>query len=142
MFSGRAATRSPALGAPPIVVRARTSLAALYLASAGVHVTLAALHPAAYQGFADAALLPAVERGWHDVFMADPEACAMTLALAEALLASALLIGGWWRRAGYAGVIAFTLALTVFGWGFWLWSGPALAVIVPLAIADGLGRRR
>jgi hypothetical protein len=68
--------------------------------------------------------------------MADPEAWALTLALGEILLASALLMGGGWRRFGYAGVVAFHIALTLFGWGFWLWSGPALAIIAPLAIAD------
>jgi hypothetical protein len=37
-------------------------------------------------------------------------------------------------------VIVFHLALMLFGWGFWLWSAPALALIVPLALADGLRR--
>jgi hypothetical protein len=124
----------------PVVVRARLSLAALYLASAGVHCVLVTVKPNAYRHFADNAVLPVVAHAWRDVFMADPDAWGLTVALGEVLLASALLIGGGWRRLGYAGVIAFNLALTLFGWGFWLWSAPALALIVPLALADGLRR--
>jgi hypothetical protein len=124
----------------PVVVRARLSLAALYLASAGVHCVLVTVNPNAYRHFADNAVLPVVAHAWRDVFMADPDAWGLTVALGEVLLASALLIGGGWRRLGYAGVIAFNLALTLFGWGFWLWSAPALALIVPLALADGLRR--
>ena len=126
------------VASPPVVVRARMSLAALYLASAGVHCVLVTVNPEAYRHFADHAVVPAVARAWGDVFMADPDAWGLTVALGEVLLASALLMGGGWRRLGYAGVIAFNLALTLFGWGFWIWSAPALALIVPLALADGL----
>ena len=128
-------------GSPPVVVRGRSALAALYLASAGVHCVLATVDPEAYRHFADHAVVPVVAAAWRDVFMADPDAWGMTVALGEVLLASALLMGGSWRRLGYAGVIAFNLALTLFGWGFWLWSAPALALIVPLALADGMLRR-
>jgi hypothetical protein len=129
------------MASPPVVVAGRTTLAALYVASAGVHCVLVATNPEAYRDFADHAVAPFVATAWHDVFMSDPTAWGLTVALAEVLLASALLIGGGWRRLGYAGVIAFNLALTLFGWGFWLWSAPALLLIVPLALADGLLRR-
>jgi hypothetical protein len=128
-------------GSPPVVVRGRTALAALYLASAGVHCMLVTLNPEGYRHFADHAVVPVVAHAWQDVFMADPDAWGLSVALGEVLLASALLMGGGWRRVGYAGVIAFNLALTLFGWGFWLWSAPALALIVPLALADGMLQR-
>jgi hypothetical protein len=121
---------------PPMVVRGRVALAVLFLGSAGVHFVLVATNPEAYRPFADQAVVSFVQTTWRDVFMADPEAWGLTVALGEVVLAAALLMGGRWRRAGYVGVIAFTLALTLFGWGFWLWSGPALALIVPLALAD------
>jgi hypothetical protein len=125
-----------------MVVRARAVLATVYVASAAVHCVLAAVNPQAYRHFADRAVVSFVATAWHDVFMVDPAAWALTVALGEVLLATALLMGGYWRRVGYAGVIAFNLALTLFGWGFWLWSAPALALIVPLAVSDGLLRRR
>ena len=130
--------RRTTVRAGPVVVRGRITLAVLYLAGAGVHLVLVSTNPGAYRAFADQAVLGFVSRGWHDIFMADPQAWGLVVALGEIVLASALLLGGGWRRLGYAGVIAFTLALTLFGWGFWLWSAPALALIVPLAVADGL----
>jgi hypothetical protein len=136
----REALSAAPLTSPPVVVAGRTALATLYVASAGVHCVLVATNPEAYRHFADRAVAPFVASAWHDVFMSDPEAWGLTVALAEILLASALLMGGPWRRLGYAGVIAFNLALTLFGWGFWLWSAPALLLIVPLALADGLLR--
>jgi hypothetical protein len=135
MVSGIGTTPTTS-NARPVVVRGRQALAVLYIGSAVVHVVLATVNAGAYRHFADDAPVAFVSSAWENVFMADPEAWALTLALGEILLASALLMGGGWRRFGYAGVVAFHIALTLFGWGFWLWSGPALAIIAPLAIAD------
>jgi hypothetical protein len=60
--------------------------------------------------------------------MAHPTVWALLLAACELTIA-ALLIKV--RRLGYLAVIAFHLALMLFGWGFWLWSLPALAFAVP-----------
>ena len=54
----------------------------------------------------------------------------------EAVLGTALLLGGTAARWGYAGVIAFHVALMLFGWGFWMWSVPALVFLVWLARRD------
>jgi hypothetical protein len=48
-----------------------------------------------------------------------------------------LFTGGVRANAGWAGAVAFHLGLLLFGWGFWLWSVPALAFLVPSAVAHG-----
>lgn len=63
------------------------------------------------------------------------------LSLGEVALGVLLLLGGMWAKAGWIGIIAFHPGLILFGWGFWLWSIPALAVIVPTARQDWRARR-
>ena len=57
------------------------------------------------------------------------------------LLGIALLAGGRWSLLGYLGVIAFHLAMLLFGWGVWLWAVPVLIVVVPVAWAYFLALR-
>lgn len=64
------------------------------------------------------------------------------LGLGEVLVGIALLTGGRWSLLGYGGVIAFHLALLLFGWGVWLWAVPVLVVVVPAARAYLLALRR
>jgi hypothetical protein len=59
----------------------------------------------------------------------------LALSLGEVALGLLLFRGGVWASAGWAGVVAFHLGLLPFGWGFWLWSVPALAFLVPSAVA-------
>lgn len=47
------------------------------------------------------------------------------LAAGEIALGLLLLRGSGWAKLEWAGVIAFHLALMIFGWGIWLWSVPA-----------------
>jgi hypothetical protein len=54
----------------------------------------------------------------------------------ETLLGVLLLVGGSWAKLGWAGVIAFHVALMLFGFGYWMWSIPALVVLISLARAD------
>jgi hypothetical protein len=65
--------------------------------------------------------------------MADPRLWALLLGAGELVIAALLIFA---RRLGYVGVIAFHLALMLFGWGFWLWSVPALAFAVPAAVHE------
>ena len=51
----------------------------------------------------------------------------------EVLVGVALLSGRRWSMAGYIAVIAFHMALMLFGWGVWLWAVPVLAAVVPSA---------
>lgn len=46
------------------------------------------------------------------------------------------LVGGRAARVGWVGVITFHLLLMLFGVGFFLWSVPALAVLVVAAVRD------
>jgi len=101
---------------------------ALFGAGAFVHVFLALTRSGSYRPFADAALFGWVYTAWQDIFMAHPTLWALLLAAAELTIAVLLVKA---PRAGYVAVVAFHLALMLFGWGFWLWSVPALAVAIP-----------
>lgn len=103
---------------------------ALFGAGACVHMFLAVTTPESYRPFADAALFDWVYDGWQDIFMSHPSLWALVLATAELAIAVLLVKS---PRAGYLAVIAFQLALMLFGWGFWLWSVPALSLAVPAA---------
>jgi hypothetical protein len=103
---------------------------------AGVHVGLVAADPGIYEPFADQALSEWVRDRWVDVFMAAPATWGLAVATGELALGVLLLLGGRWARAGYVGVIGFHLALMLFGWGFWVWSVPALALLLPLARSE------
>jgi hypothetical protein len=102
----------------------------------GVHLGIVAADPQAYRHFADGSFLGFVRTGWSEVFMVNPAAWGFALFLGETLLGLCLLAGGRWVRAGWVGVIAFHVGLMLFGFGIWLWSVPALALLVALARAD------
>ncbi|MET3951647.1 hypothetical protein [Arthrobacter sp. UYEF36] len=110
-----------------------------FLFTGGIHLGIAAADPEFYRHFADGALLPFITSAWQSVFMANPSAWGLALSLGEVALGLLLLRGGAWATVGWAGVIAFHLGLMLFGWGFWLWGVPALAFLVPSAVAH---RRR
>ncbi|MFG1912595.1 hypothetical protein [Kribbella sp. NPDC048928] len=102
----------------------------LFAAGAGVHVLLALTTPHSYDGFADAAFFAWIHDAWQNIFMSHPTVWALFLAATEVTIAILLIRA---RRLGYVTVIAFHLALMLFGWGFWLWCIPALAFAVPAA---------
>lgn len=123
-------------GQEQVTVRLRRAVGLLYIGGAVVHITLASFNARGYDAFADGALLDVVRSGWREIFMSDPSAWALLLAWGEAALGAALLLGGTAARWGYGGVIAFHVALMLFGWGFWTWSVPALVFLVWLARRD------
>lgn len=106
-----------------------------YLTMAGINFGLAIGNPQTYTGFADAALFNWVRQAWLDVFMAHPVMWAGLLGAGKVFVGSALLAGGRWALAGLLAVIAFHLALMLFGWGVALWFLPILAVTIPVAHA-------
>ena len=116
--------------------RLRAFVGGFFVWTSGIHVGIVAAGPDFYRGFADGAVVPGVRTAWHEVFMAAPVAWGLMLAAGELLLGLLLLHGGPAARVGWDGVIAFHLMLVLFGWGFLLWSGPALAVLVPAALRD------
>jgi hypothetical protein len=111
-------------------------VAALFLGAAAVHVLLAATGGSVYRPFADEALFSFVRTGWREVFMSHPSGWALMVATGEATLGFCLLHGGRPAKFAYVGVIGFHLALMMFGWGFWIWSVPALVFLCWLAWAD------
>ncbi len=60
----------------------------------------------------------------------------MGVAAGELTLGLLLLRGGYAAKIGWLGVIGFHLALVLFGWGFLIWSAPALAALVVLSWRD------
>ncbi|MEC5179714.1 hypothetical protein [Arthrobacter sp. CG_A4] len=108
---------------------------AFFLFTGGIHLGIVAAGPEFYRHFADEALLPFITAAWRDVFMSNPALWGLALCLGELTLGLLLLGGGTWASAGWAGVIAFHLGLMLFGWGFWFWSVPALAFLIPSATA-------
>ncbi len=106
---------------------------AMFGVGAFVHVGLALSNPQSYRPFADGALFGWVYDGWHEIFMANPTQWALLLGAGELIIAALLVLD---RRIGYLAVIAFHLALMLFGWGFWLWSVPALAFAIPATVHE------
>lgn len=106
---------------------------AMFGAGAFVHVGLAIGSPDSYRPFADEALFGWVYDGWQNVFMAHPTVWALLLGAAEFIIAVLLVRA---PRLGYIAVVAFHLALMLFGWGFWLWCVPALAFAVPAMVHE------
>lgn len=117
-------------------------LGGFYLTMAGINIGLAIGDPQRYDGFAHAAHFDWVGQAWQSIFMSNPGLWAALLGAGEILIGVALLAGGRWSLFGYAGVIVFHLALLLFGWGIWLWAGPVLAVVLPVARAYTLALQR
>lgn len=134
--SGASAPARPDGSTRPGTRRAGRIVGGFFLFTGGVHLGIVGADPQYYRDFARGALLPFVRTGWAEVFMAHPALWGLALALGETALGVLLMLGGRWARLGWAGVIAFHVALMLFGWGFWLWSAPVLALLVPLAAAD------
>ncbi|HEY9343969.1 MAG TPA: hypothetical protein VIQ53_01600 [Inquilinus sp.] len=123
-------TATTPVAANPLWRAIHWGFVALFASGACVHVYLALTTPDSYRPFADGALFGWVYDGWQNIFMADPTLWALLLAAAELTIAVLLVKS---PRAGYVAVIAFHLALMCFGWGFWLWSVPALCFAIPAA---------
>ncbi|MEO7062081.1 MAG: hypothetical protein ABI083_20380 [Lapillicoccus sp.] len=115
---------------------ARAVIGSIFLWTSGIHVGIAAVAPSSYQHFADAAVVAWVERGWNEIFMANPRAWGLAVAAGELVLGLLLLRGGRSAKVGWLGVIGFQVALVLFGWGFLIWSVPALGVLVVLTRRD------
>jgi hypothetical protein len=123
----------------------RLAVGVMFAGGSAVHVVIVVTGTETYQHFADTAFLPFVKQAWLSVFM--PHAALLGLLLAAFELAVGLLILAGARRTvlGLVAAIAFHLGLMLFGWGFWFWSVPMLAMLVALLRYDfdnALGPRR
>ncbi|MBG6225939.1 hypothetical protein IWX63_002522 [Arthrobacter sp. CAN_A2] len=114
----------------------RKIVGGFFLFTGGVHLGIVMADPQLYAPFAQESFIPLVEKAWSEIFMAAPARWGLALSVGEATLGVLLLRGGQWAKVGWAGVIAFHLGLMLFGWGFWLWSVPALAFLIWAARAD------
>ena len=114
----------------------RRFVGGFYLVMGGINAGIVAADPDTYRTFADGAYWSFVTDTWRDVVMAHPVPWILALAVGEVVLGLLLLRGGAAARAGWIGVIAFHVLLMSFGFGFWLWSVPALLVLVPAARSD------
>jgi hypothetical protein len=103
---------------------------------AGVHLGLVAADPSVYRHFADEALFGFVRSGWREVFMADPAFWGLCVMAGELILGALLLVGGRAATVGWVGVLTFHVLLMLFGPGFWLWSVPAVVLLLFLARRD------
>ena len=115
---------------------ARLAFGAMFTGGAAIHVVIVLTGTETYRHFADTAFIPFVKQGWLSVFM--PHAALLGLLLAAFELAVGLLIlaGGPKTRLGLLAAIVFHLGLMLFGWGFWLWSVPMLAMLVAMLRFD------
>ena len=114
----------------------REVVGGFYLVMGGVHLGLVSADAQVYRHFADHGLFPFVRDGWQQVVMAEPAVWGLLLMAGELTLGTLLLVGGHAARWGWYGVIAFQVLLMLFGFGFWLWSIPALTLLVLLARHD------
>lgn len=132
----RPATTSTRGRAAPHPSSVRRFVGGFYLVMAGINAGIVAADPETYRTFADGAFWPFVTDAWHSIVIAQPLVWFLLLAGGELTLGLILLRGGTAARAGWVGVIAFHVLLMSFGFGFWLWSLPVLALLVPSAVAD------
>lgn len=114
----------------------RSLVGGFFLVTGGVHLGLVCADAQVYRHFADDGLFWFVRSGWQDIVMAAPAVYGLLLMAGEITAGSLLLIGGRAARVGWAAVIAFHLLLLLFGWWFWAWSVPALALLIWLAARD------
>lgn len=115
---------------------ARALVGGFFLVMGGVHLGLVAADPQVYEHFADRGLFGFVRTGWREIVMAAPAFYGLLLAAGEVTAGALLLAGGRAARVGWVAVIVFHALLMLFGWGVWIWSVPALAVLVILARRD------
>lgn len=113
-------------------------LGAFYLVMAGINIGLVVADRTIYRPLADDGLFAFVRSGWRDIVMAEPGLWIGLLAAGEIAIGLAFLSRDAWPRAAYIAAIAFHVALMLFGWGFWLWSAPALAGLIWAGRHDGV----
>lgn len=89
-----------------------------------------------YSGFADGAALAYVRETWESLVVPHQALFIGLLIAFEALAGTLVLIPGGPRRWALAALIAFTVALVAFGWGFLIWSGPMTTALALLLRAE------
>lgn len=114
----------------------RRAFGVMFAGGAAVHVAIVVTGTETYRHFADTAFIPFVKQAWLSVFMPHAALFGLLLAAFELTVALLILAGGQKTALGLLAALAFHLALMLFGWGFWFWSIPMLAMLVPLLRYD------
>jgi len=107
----------------------RLAIGGFYLVTAGINIGIVVGDAETYRHFADGGVFAFVRDGWLDIVMAAPGVWIGLLAAGEIAIGVALLAGDRWTLPGYASIVAFHLALVLFGWGILIWSGPVLLLM-------------
>lgn len=108
---------------------------ALFAMSGAANLLLVSLHPGAYDHFADAAYWPFITHAWRSVVVPHVSYWLSLLAVFEIGVGGAIVTRRF-RLAGVAGAAGFSLALLLFGWGFFLWSVPMLGLLGIFALRE------
>jgi hypothetical protein len=101
----------------------------MFLGSAVTHLILVSTAPSSYDSFADGSWLPFVRHAWRSVLVPNVGYLIPVLIAFEAAV-GVLILSRRYRRTGIAAAIAFNAALIMFGWGFCIWSVPAVALLL------------
>ena len=107
----------------------RLAIGGFYLVMAGINIGIVVADAETYRHFADQGLFAFVRNGWLDIVMAAPGVWIGLLAAGEIVIGIALLAGGRWTVPGFVAIVAFHLALVLFGWWILVWSGPILLLM-------------
>ena len=141
----------PAVGDAPIEVDARSlpdpnrwwanAVGGMFIAGGLAHLLLLSLKSAAEDRFADASYGPFVTHTWRSVLVPNVYYLIPPLAVFEVAVGAAVLSRRY-RIAGITGATAFNAALMLFGWGFFIWSLPVLALLCVFAVRETTVSRR
>lgn len=118
----------------------RLVVGGFFLVMGGVHLGLVTADPQVYEHFADDGLFPFVREGWQGIVMQNPAVWGLLLMAGEIAFGALLLAGDRTARLGWYAVLAFHVLLMLFGFGAWVWSLPAIVVLVLLARRDPVFR--
>jgi hypothetical protein len=100
----------------------------LFLAGSAVHVALVSGWPHVYDSFADGSYCSFIEHAWRSALVPNVRVLIPLLAAFEAAVGF-LTLARRARRIGIACAIGFSMALMLFGWGFWVWSLPVIGLL-------------
>ena len=114
----------------------RLAFGVMFTGGAAIHVAIVITGTETYRHFADTTFIPLVKQAWLSVFMAHAALLGLLLAAFELAVGLLILAGARKTVLGLVAAIAFHLGLMLFGWGFWFWSAPMLAMLIALLRYD------
>jgi len=118
----------------------RAATAVLFIVGGALLHVINLVSGADYSGFADPAHFARVTSAWQAIVVPNHVLFIGLLAVFEAAVGVLALGGGRWTQLGYAGVIAFYLALWPFGWIETVWCLVMLPAMVLLVRAERRAR--